>query len=59
MVKDSRDWLPDTGQIGELVGRFLWLRAKDFFVRKVDVKNAGNSQYEQVLQDCQLHSPSC
>ena len=46
--------LVDIGQIGELVSRFLWLLAKDFFVRKVDVKNAGNSQCEQVLQDCQM-----
>ena len=44
----------DIGRIGELISRFLWLLAKDLFVRKVDVKNDGGSQFEQVLQDCQL-----
>jgi hypothetical protein len=43
------DGLVDSSWIGKLVSRFLWLLAKDFFVRKVDVKIAEDSHYEQVI----------
>ena len=49
----------DIGQIGELVSRFLWLLAKDFFVRRmvnVDAKNKPVSEFDWKLLDCRLVS---
>ena len=46
----------DIGQIGDLVGHFLWLLTKDFFVcTKVAIINGmGGLEFEHVLRDCQL-----
>ena len=47
------DGVVDIGQIGELVGRFIWLLAKDIFVRSSMPKV---SKFDEKLQDCQLVS---
>ncbi|KAF8552450.1 hypothetical protein OG21DRAFT_1511473 [Imleria badia] len=46
----------DIGQIGELVSRFLWLLAKDFYVRSKASVGKGQkvSEFDQTLQDCKL-----
>ncbi|KAF8545736.1 hypothetical protein OG21DRAFT_1533613 [Imleria badia] len=45
----------DIGHIGELVSCFIWLLAKDFFVRKkVDVLEDVGWGFDQALEDCQL-----
>ena len=49
----------DIGQIEEVVSRFLWLLAKDFFVRSkvnVKVKNEQVLEFDRELLDCQLVS---
>ncbi|KAF8553145.1 hypothetical protein OG21DRAFT_1497931 [Imleria badia] len=50
------DGVIDIGQIGEVVSRFLWLLAKDFYVRKPEngVGGYANPRFDQALQDCQL-----
>ncbi|KAF8547557.1 hypothetical protein OG21DRAFT_905914 [Imleria badia] len=51
------DGVVDISQIGELVSRFLWLLAKDFFVRsELHVTNDAEPQFDQELQDCRLIS---
>ena len=59
-LKDMvNDGVVDIGQIGELVGRFIWLLAKDFFVRSSPPKVAKNvpvSEFDEELEDCRLVS---
>ncbi|KAF8552448.1 hypothetical protein OG21DRAFT_1486202 [Imleria badia] len=50
------DGVIDIGQIGELVSRFLWLLAKDFFVREKVVQKDVGWGFDQQLEDCQLVS---
>ena len=53
------DGVVDIGQTGELVSRFIWLLAKDFFVRSSKPNVAKNVQvlgFDQELQDCRLVS---
>ena len=56
-LKDMvNDGVVDISQIGELVSRFIWLLAKDFFVRSSEPKNDQVSEFDQELQDCRLVS---
>ena len=53
------DGVVDIGQIGDLVSRFIWLLAKDFFVRSSPPKVAKNvpvSEFDEELEDRRLVS---